>query len=543
MSSITLNEKGAIAFKSTFSPLVDLFGIGTIDWNEITFPEFKKIVEMCQEAYHFDPNTYVSLLKYRRSIKHLGQKMMYFVMLSVLRSSDEYSDILEWSHACKKDLLRLARIFRYFKHFKYFKSSIPPELVIIAKELHQLIDFTVINITNITNITNVNTNNSDLIFKYLGTGHFDVENKLIKTCLNQIRESHQQSILTNSQLRHIYSSEKQKLHLFDRFLQGFKEDGTPLVIYDQEYVASYLQKMSTIAFQRACKTISLFEDSDVPYQKMLYQAFCIIQDKIRRNKFIVKTSGLNPVEQCFLYSTQDSLDIVLEGTLTSKLESIRVKDDIDIDIDIVIDTSVSMTGTPFKTALYIALMMTRLFPKTSENGVIFFNTTAKRIYPTQTTWLDSIKSLYKKTYGSTNLQSIYPYLENNSNVTLILTDGDCDPTTNGHNPFQEALNRFPNRRFIVWNLKETTLHFPYCIFDSRVGYFCGNEPSVISAVFRLLANGSEISPMTLLKESISNDEFKYPKHLNKEDIEDKEDRMTTIEMEMLFKAIKKNIPK
>ena len=126
---------------------------------------------------------------------------------------------------------------------------------------------------------------------------------------------------------------------------------------------------------------------------------------------------------------------------------------------------------------------------------------------------------------------------------MILTDGDCDPTTNGHNPFQEALNRFPNRRFIVWNLKETTLHFPYCISDSRVGYFCGNEPSVISSVFRLLTNGSEISPMTLLKECISNDEFKYPKHLNKEDIEDKEDKMTNIEIEMLFKSIKKNIPK
>jgi len=522
MSSITLNEKGAIAFKSTFSPLVDLFGIGTIDWGEITFPEFKKILEMCQEAYHSDPNTYVSLLKYRRSIKHLGQKMMYFVMMSVLRSHSEYSeysDILEWSHACKKDLLRLARIFRYYKSF----NPIPPELVIIAKELHQVIDFTIIN----TNINNTNTNNSDLIFKYLGTGHFDVENKLIKTCLNQIRESHHQPILTNSQLRHIYSSEKQKLHLFDCFLQGFKEDGTPLMIYEQEYVASYLQKMSSIAFQRACKTISSFEDSDVPYQKMLYQAFCVIQDKIRRNKFIVKTSGINPVEQCFLYSTQHSVDIVLEGTLTSKLESIRGQLQLDVkdNIDIVIDTSGSMEGTPLKTALYITLMLTRMFPKTSEHGVIFFNTRAKRVYPTQQSWFDTIKTLYKPSSGSTNLESIYPYLENNSNLTLILTDGDCDPTSHGHNPFQEALNRFPNRRFIVWNLKETTLHFPY---------------SVMSAVFRLLTNGGEISPVTLLKECISHDEFKYPKQLK--DIEDK-NKMTDSEIEMLFKAIKKNIPK
>ena len=88
MSSLVLNEKGAVAFQSTFSPLVDLFGLNAPKWGSLSLTEFTSMVEICQRAYAADPDQYLRLVKYRRSINHLGQKMMYYVMITVLRLSN-----------------------------------------------------------------------------------------------------------------------------------------------------------------------------------------------------------------------------------------------------------------------------------------------------------------------------------------------------------------------------------------------------------------------------------------------------------------------
>jgi len=563
MSSLVLNEKGAVAFQSTFSPLVDLFGLNAPKWGSLSLTEFTSMVEICQRAYAADPDQYLRLVKYRRSINHLGQKMMYYVMITVLRLSNptEYKAILEWTHACKKDLFRLARIYRmagmsgmagiydiyniYDTHLdltdlyqQYLADRsklsrdtrewlLTPNAHIVPVEIEKIVNEVIAHIGN-------NGNDTNLLFKYIGTDHFSVENMMVRRLFNMKRKEAGLPAFSNSQFRLLFSREKQKLHLFDTFLQGFKEDGmTPIgdTSDDREYIVRYLKKMSTIAFQNAKQTISSFSESDIPYKRILYRAYCDIEEEVRHKTFTVKATGINPVEKCYEYWLTNEKDVILEGTLDTKLKLLREKlGDGAPALDIVIDNSGSMSGTPIQTAFYITMMLHRLFGCMSA---MVFNSNAKRFNISGESWKDVIRSIYRPTTGSTNLETIFPYLENNSNTTLILSDGDCDPTSDGANPFQEALTRFPNRTFIVWNLKESKLHFPYCINDQRVGYLSGNDPSVISGVLQILSRGQAITPVGLLSECIT--DFESPVHL-----ETSLREMTPGEVEALYHAIRKN---
>jgi hypothetical protein len=558
MSSLVLNEKGAVAFQSTFSPLVDLFGLNAPKWGSLSLTEFTSIVEICQRAYAADPDQYLRLVKYRRSISHLGQKMMYYVMITVLRLSNpvEYKAILEWTHACKKDLFRLARIYRMagmsgmsgmpgmsdntrldltdlYQQYVTERSKLStdtqkwiltPNAHIVPVEIEQIVNEVVAHIGNDGNDTN-------LLFKYIGTNHFSVENTMIRRLFNMKRKEADLPVFSNSQFRLLFSREKQKLHLFDTFLQGFKEDGTTPIGDDRAYIVRYLKKMSTIAFQNAKQTISAFGESAIPYQRVLYQAYCDIEREVQQKTFTVKATGINPVEKCYQYWQTNERDVILEGTLDTKLKLLREKLGNGAPaLDIVIDNSGSMNGKPIQTAFYITLMLHRLF---GCQSAVVFNSDAERFNISGESWKDVIRSIYRPTTGSTNLETSFPRLENNSNTTLILSDGDCDPTSQGANPFQEALVRFPNRTFIVWNLKESKLHFPYCINDRRVGYLSGNDPSVISGVLQLLSRGESITPVGLLKECVA--ELESPVHLTASLRE-----MTHDEIRGLYHAIRNN---
>jgi hypothetical protein len=493
------------------------------------------------------------MLKYRRSIPHLGQKMMYIVMLSILRVSNpaKYEEILKWSHACKKDLFRAARVFRLAElnftgpspvisldftplssAFKKWKKSdqadvVCPELKLVGDHLYSYFD-------------NLSSHSSDLLFKYIGTDHFDIENNIVKRYFNQKRAHDGKEQLTNKQLRTFYSAEKRKVFLFDYFFRGQKEDGQAITEEDEDYVIQYMKKMSAIAFQNAKDTISSFSNSEIPYQRLLYRVYISLQDQASSRQFKVKATGLNPVKECANYSIQREIDPILESTLDSKFGDIlkRLGETRTTSLDVVVDYSGSMTGEPHQTALYITLMIHKIF--NLENGIVFFSSNAKRVYPgpVNKTWFSLIKTLYRSPSGSTSFESVLPLLENNNNTTLILTDGDCDPDSYGRNPFQSALDRFPNRTFIVWNLKQSKLHFPYSVQDQRVGYLSGNEPSIISAVLRLLSKGTRLTPMSLLCESIQEDELKCPVPIESSLVE-----LTDEQIMKLHQSILRNVPK
>ena len=545
----TLNEKGAFSYISTLYPLIDLFGVNTPDFKTLEFEEFQTIFNICHNAYVCNPTQYLSLLMYRRSTDFLGHKMVYYIMASIIRENHkkEYPHILEWSHGYKKDLLRMARIYSesdmswesnivlnmkeldntknkqtssfIHRHSEKIENyNVPPELELYSKKIIEYLEGPEFN----------------MCFKYIGTSHFNVENMIIKRTVNQLLEKDGKECYTNSQFRKLFSSQKKKLFLFDKFLQGYKEDGTRLKFGDENYVVSYMKKMSSTAFQNAKNTISEFSESSDEYKKVLYHSFCILLDQVSTKKFSVKSHGINNslADSCYDAYTKNTFDPFLESSLNSKLEKMICENK--NDIDIVIDHSGSMSGDPIKNALYITLFLYKLY---NIESAVLFSDRAKRVYIQGDTWYEAIHSLYRyaNADGRTNLESIFPYLENNSNTTLIITDGDCDPTNENTSPFRDALIRFPNRKFIVWNVKRSNLHFPYSINDNRVGYISGNEPSVIDAVFKNISEGT-LNPISLLETCISVIDNPFV-------LESVKTPFTKEKIGKLFCAIKKNTPK
>jgi hypothetical protein len=595
MSSLTLNEKGAVSYRHTFSSLLDLFGQNITngdDVKEMSYEEFNELFETCYKAYVSDPNLFIAMLAYRRSIHHVGQKMMYYIMMYIVRTyhnyttfenskqtrevkvineekkekkeniqkksffsmfvekiafkrkdeedqidnedekiivtkefskeKNDYIDILNWSHACKKDLLRMSRIYSSVS-----PSSTFPELQLASNMVFDYIS--------------KDENESNLLFKYLGTDHFEKENKIIRDKLNRKLQNNDLSIYSNKMLRKFYSSQKSRLYLVDYLLRGEKEDGRPITIEDEDYVVDYLKKVSAKAFKKVMKTISHFGYSTKDYQQVLYRAYQKIQSEIVSKKFSVKSTGMNPIEDCYFYRNKNEIDPILESMLDTKLQTLktRVKNILtDSSIDLVIDNSGSMDGQPIQTAWYITMMMHKLCHLSS---FIVFNTTASKHFiesseaSEEKTWKDTIDSIYRPVRGSTYLDTIFPHLENNDNLTLILTDGDCDPNSQGNNPFQEALNRFPKRKFVVWNLKNKKLCFPYSSLDDRVGYISGNEIGLVEAVFSSLPN---ISPIGLMRECLK--EFTCPFII---EVDPKHRSIEEEERVKLYDSIKHNIPK
>jgi hypothetical protein len=129
-------------------------------------------------------------------------------------------------------------------------------------------------------------------------------------------------------------------------------------------------------------------------------------------------------------------------------------------------------------------------------------------------------------------QKVFPLLENNSNTTLIITDGDCDPTIDGANPFQKALTLFPNRTFIVWNVKQTKMCFPYTAMDERVCYLSGSETGMIEAVLKRFPK----TPEDLLESCLA--DFECPSKIEAV----KDSTFTEFEKQLLYTSILHNIP-
>jgi hypothetical protein len=287
--------------------------------------EFQNIITICYQAYLSNPKHYISLLKYRRSTDFLGHKMMYYIMASIIRENHkkEYPSILEWSHEYKKDLLRMARIYNE-SYMQWENSEYTLDMTDIIPKNKQIFSFMKRNVPSYSSDSYdvppelelyaktilENLDKSDQCFKYIGTDHFNVENTIIKRTINEMLEKQGKHPYTNSQFRKLFSQQKEKLFLFDRFLQGVKEDGEPLKLGDEEYVVSYMKKMSSTAFQNAKNTIYKFSESGdgtPDYKKVLYRALLLLQSKVENKEFSVKSHGLNNslAKSCYnVYTTK-----------------------------------------------------------------------------------------------------------------------------------------------------------------------------------------------------------------------------------------------
>jgi hypothetical protein len=220
----TLNNKNADAYSSTNSNLLDLFCYNKKISN-MDYDNFKNLITTIINAKNENLPLFIKLLKFHRLINSgNGIKNIYTLCMMVLRLEEPeiYKNVLEWSHECNKDILRLDRINNMIndkpeykktnillnkpgQYKSQFKNRNNKRLIIYNKEHRKDINnnnsikyqyfltpeqelYSNLVFNNIKNIIIDNNDNNDnkknidmMLFKYLSyeTGHFSIETEII----------------------------------------------------------------------------------------------------------------------------------------------------------------------------------------------------------------------------------------------------------------------------------------------------------------------------------------------------------------------------
>ena len=405
----------------------------------------------------------------------------------------------------------------------------------------------------------------------------------IKDMLHSYLFSSGKLSITNKARRQIKKLFNEQINLTDRMFQGFHTDGSEIGSMSNDakeidMLFQILKKTPTLSFSRAEKTIKKWiqvEHTDSgscpttsePLSKrkqLIIAAYEKYVEEARAKKVVVKTRGLDFVTKCEQYWKSSEVDPVLEEQIEKAANELKtlVYGSFDESFTFesfaeslvpVLDISGSMNGTPMQTGLFYLFMLVKVF---GVKTVHYFETnhTVKNISPGWETNLDLIRQIYCNTTGSTNLDSVFRYLNlqktSNKNI-IIITDSDCDPSYGGtKNPFHEVTKIDKTKshysdvidcNYVVVNVKITDLSFPYLNLDPRVCYLTGNNPKTLNGFIKALCEatkmGITITPELILKYTLSLDELKLENPVPKYSSVLSEERITN-----LFKVFTKNLP-
>jgi hypothetical protein len=378
--------------------------------------------------------------------------------------------------------------------------------------------------------------------------------------------------ITNKTRRQIKKMFNEQINLTDRMFQGIHTDGTEIGSTSNEdkeveMLFQVLKKTPTLSFAKAKKTINnwMFKCSTdlgqtYPSRKheLIVKAYQKYEEEAKNKNIAVKTRGLDFVSKCQEYSHATSVDFVLEEQINKACEELKTLvfssfnetytfEDFAKSLVLVLDISGSMNGTPLQTGLFYLFMMVKVF---GIDTVHYFEShhTEKKIVPGWSSNLDLIKQIYTHTQGSTELSSVFKFMNTKKTCDkniVIITDGDCDPS-DYHNPFHQVLDgvTYPNIKecnFIVVNVKETGLKFPYLNIDPRVCYLTGNNPKTLNGFIKALCEAVKskltITPDMILKYSLDIEELtlEYP-------VPTYSNVMSEERISELFEVFKKNLP-
>lgn len=401
--------------------------------------------------------------------------------------------------------------------------------------------------------------------------------------------------ITNKSCRQIKKLFNEQINLTDKMFQGFHVDGREIGTFENDekeidLLYKILKNTPTLSFAKAERTIKkwisiystaittpqhIFSKTRVkpvicrkyPSKKheLITRAYEKYIEEVYNKKTVVKTRGLDFVSKCYKYWQSNIIDPVLEEqinkssdelyslVLSSFDDSFTFKDFVN-SLVIVLDISGSMSGIPIETGLFYMFMLVKVF---GVETVHYFESThhVKNINLDWKTNLDLINQIYTQCTGSTCLDSVFSYLNKfnttNKNV-IIITDGDCDPHNciSTTNPFHEvtclnkSTSKYPNVidcNFIIVNVKETKLTFPYLNIDPRVCYLTGNNPKTLNGFIKALCQAvktrSVITPDLILRYTLAMDELILPTVIPKYS-----NVMTDERIGNLFAVFKQNLP-
>jgi hypothetical protein len=412
----------------------------------------------------------------------------------------------------------------------------------------------------------------------------------IKSQLEKILFEHSCPLsLTNKARRQIKKLINEQVNLTDNMFQGLHADGSGIGTLDDdekeiELLYQVLKKTPTLSFAKAEKTIkkwiseacsrSLTTHSPISLtfqsvkHRLIVAAYRKYMEEVNNKTVQVKTRGLNFVNKCFEYWTSQLFDPVIEEQINKTCDELKTFISTSFDDEytfekfsdsliLVLDISGSMNGIPLNTGLFYMLMMVKIF---GIDRLYYFESKLeiRTISSGWTTNLELINQVYSVSKGSTNLDVVFQHL-NNSRTSLmnviIITDGDCDP---GHynrigyssNPFHEATREdkeksiYPNivdNNFVVVNVKQEKMNFPYLDLDPNVCYLTGNNPKTLNGFIKALCESTKtrttITPHLILKYTLSMDELVFDTPIPTFSSVLTEERIS-----LLFEAFKKNLP-
>jgi hypothetical protein len=313
-------------------------------------------------------------------------------------------------------------------------------------------------------------------------------------------------------------------------------------------IANQIKKSSTLAYDRfekfvkkimldEWKSMSMQIKSDKPVnlvKSYLIKGYEKYLKLLQNGKAIVKTSGLDTSQQVWQFFISSELfDQSVESKLQEltmnlkqsliQVSGIEMFSELASKFSLVLDISRSMIGAPIETGLLYMVLMTKVFQIKKlyyfESNLKFIDITEEELAGTM---CRLVKKIYKYSSGSTQLKSVFEHFKKENirdkNV-IIITDGDCDPINSydyknqSANPFHSAPRSSHGLKYIVINVKETKMNFPYLNMDPDVCYVSGRNPKIMTGLFKALikslVDNVLLTPSLVLKCSLDLDELKH----------------------------------
>ena len=358
-------------------------------------------------------------------------------------------------------------------------------------------------------------------------------------------------VFTNKTRRLIKKCFNSHINLLDNLFKGIHQDGTTFGSGSKSKekeindIACQLKRSATLAFNRFEKTIRTYtemnEDSMEPTEQIvsseksitkryLVEGYQKYLQMLKEGKAQVKTTGLDASQQVWeFFNSSETFSQSVESKLEDLVSKLKISlietsgtalfNQLAQRFSIVLDISGSMNGTPIQTGLLYMVLMAKVF---SISKLYYFESNLHQVELRDKdlggTLCGLVKKIYKRTQGCTDLKSVFTHFKS-SNVrdknVIIITDGDCDPCGYAYgertNPFHTAPKGEQNLKYIVVNVKETKMNFPYLGMDPDVCYVSGNNPKTLNGLIKALVmsliQNVPLTPTLVLSCSLDLDEL------------------------------------
>jgi len=408
----------------------------------------------------------------------------------------------------------------------------------------------------------------------------------IKEELEKFLFSDDLNSITNKSKRNIKKLFNRQINLTDNMFKGFHNDGRLIGSLgnddeEKQLICDIFRKTPTISFNKAKEIVRKwinancidYTKKDLEYSgyaskkhELIVGGYLLYEDGVSKKLHSVKTRGLDLVDICANYWKLKTEDPVIEEQINKACQELKdfitpsfddkfTFEDFRLSIVLLLDISGSMAGKPLNTGLFFILMMIKIFGIKQIN---FFESsfTFLTIKPDWSSNLELMKQFYTNSMGSTMLNTAFEFFDKqkiqNKNI-IIITDGDCDPCHSDYvsnNPFHEATridksnSKYPNIincNFIILNVKEEKMNFPYLNIDPMVCYITGNNPKTINGLIKALCASVKtktiITPEIVLEYTLDLDELVF-----EGEIPALTNSLSDTEIETLFTVFTKNIP-